>query len=116
MPPLSLVMIVFATIALDVATADIASAYTDTCGIQIAQLEALLDQSMGKPAPKPTLPQSIDAQLHHQPTAESVWRAEQNAQFRLRSILARARILNANGKTSECFRSVAYAKRVLRIN
>jgi hypothetical protein len=57
MPPLSLVMIVFAIIGLDMA-----SAHTDTCSDEIGQLEELVE-SMGNPMAKPSLPQSIDAQL-----------------------------------------------------
>lgn|SRR5262249_29848665 len=116
MPPLSLIVIAFAAIVLDSTTAYIAWAHTDTCSIQIAKLEALLDQSMGKPVAKPTLPQSFGAQLHRQPTPESVRRAEQNAQFRLRSILAHAKSLDEDGRTSDCFQSIAYAKRVLGTN
>jgi len=71
---------------------------------------------MESPVAKPALPQSIDAQLHHQPTPDSVRRGEENAQSRFAAILARAKILNADGKTSECFRSVAEAKRVLGID
>jgi hypothetical protein len=116
MPPLSLIMIACAIIALDVASAHMTSAHIDTCSNQIAQLEALVNQSMGNPVAKPTVPQSIDAQLHHQPTQDSVRRAEENAQLRFALILARAKILNADGKTSECFWSVTEAKRLLGIN
>jgi hypothetical protein len=45
---------------------------------------------------------SIDAQRHHQPTRESVRRAEENARRRFAAILARTKILNAEGKTTEC--------------
>jgi hypothetical protein len=71
---------------------------------------------MGNPMAKPSLPQSIDAQLHHQPTRESVRRAEENARLRFATILARAKILNAEGKTTECMRSVTEAKRVLGLS
>jgi hypothetical protein len=103
MPPLSLIMIACATIGLHVA-----SAYAGTCSDGIAQLEAL-DQLMA------TLPQSIGAQLHHQPTRDSVRRAEEIARA-LPSILARAQILNTAGKTTECIQFVAEAKRLLSIN
>ena len=116
MPPLSLIMIACVIIALDVASAHMTSAQADTCSNQIAQLEALVDQSMGNSVAKPTVPQSIDAQLHHQPTRDSVRRAEENAQLRLLSILARAKTLNADGKMTECIQSVAQARRLLGIN
>jgi hypothetical protein len=114
MPPPSLVMIASAIIALDVASAHMTSSHTDTCSNQIAQLEASLIQSMGSPVA--TVPQSIDAQLHHQPTADSVRRAEENARLKFASILARAKTLNADGKMTECIQSVAEAKRLLGIN
>jgi len=109
MPPLSLVMIAFAIIGLDMA-----SAHTDTCSDEIGQLEAY--QSIGNPIAKPTLPQSIDAQLHHQPTRESVRQAEENARLRFATVLARAKILNAEGKTTECMQSVTEAKRLLGLS
>src|SRR5215831_4304207 len=114
MPPPSLIMIACAIIALDIASAHITSANADTCSDQIAQLEALADQAMGNPVA--TVPQSTDAQLHHQPTRDSVRRAEENAKLRFASILARAKTLNAAGKVTECIQSVAEAKRLLGIN
>jgi hypothetical protein len=116
MPPLSLIMIACAIIALEVASAYMASAHTDTCSNQIAQLEALVSQSMGNPVANPTVPQSIDAQLHHQPTRDSVRRAEENAKLKFASILARAKTLDADGKMTECIQSVAEAKRLLGTN
>ena len=112
MPPPSLIMIACAIIALDIASAHITSANADTCSDQIAQLEALVDQGN----PVATVPQSTDAQLHHQPTRDSVRRAEENAKLRFASILARAKTLNAAGKVTECIQSVAEAKRLLGIN
>ena len=116
MPPLSRIMIASTVVALGMTSPHVTSAHTDTCSDQIAQLEALVDQSMRNLVASPTVPQSIDAQLHHQPTPNSVRRAEEDARLRFRSILARAKILNADGKSRECFRSVAEAKRLLGIN
>jgi hypothetical protein len=93
---------------------DVVPVRADTCSNEIAQLEALI-QSMKYPIAKPTLPQSIDAKLHHQPTLESVRRAEEAAQLRFAVMLAQAKILNAHGRTNECVQSVAEARRVLAI-
>jgi hypothetical protein len=101
-------MIAFAIIGLDMA-----STHTDTCSDEIGQLEAY--QSIGNPIAKPTLPQSIDAQLHHQPTRGSVRQAEENARLRFATVL-RAKILNAEGKTTECMQSVTEAKRLLGLS
>src|SRR5262245_58234278 len=111
MPPLFLIVIACAIIAID-----IASAREDTCSDEIARLEALVDRSLGNPAAKPMRAQSTDAQLNHQPTPETVRRAEESAQLRLAAILARAKILNADGKIPECIKSVVEAKRLLGIN
>src|SRR5262249_37089539 len=113
MPPLSLITIACAIIVLDIASAQMTLAQTDSCSNQIAQLEALVNQSMGNPVARPTVPQSIDAQLHHQPTRDSVQRAVEKANLRFASILARAKTLNGDGKTTECIQSVAEAKRLL---
>jgi hypothetical protein len=110
MRPLSLILTACVIMGLDMA-----SAHTYTCSDEIAQLEELVDQSMGHPIAKPTIPQSVDAQLHHQPTRESVRRAEEAAQLRFAAMLARAKMLNADGKTAECIQSVAEAKRLLRV-
>jgi len=116
MLPFSRIMIASTVVALGMTSPHVTSAQADTCSNQIAQLEAFVDQSMGNPVAKPTAPQSIDAQLHHQPTPDLVRRGEEDARLRFRLILARAKILNADGKSRECFRSVAEAKRLLGIN
>jgi hypothetical protein len=110
MAPLSLIMIGCAIVGLDMA-----SAHTDTCSEEIARVEASVDQSMGNPVAKPTTAQSVQAQLHYQPTQESVRQAEENARSLFAEILAHAKMLNADGKTVECIHSVAEAKRLLRI-
>jgi hypothetical protein len=87
MPSLSLIMIACGIIGLDIALA-----HTETCNDEIAQLAALVDQST---VAKPTIPQSIGAQLHHQPKREPVRRAEENAQLSFAAVLARAKIFGA---------------------
>ena len=109
MPPLTLIVVACAIIALEMAPA-----HAYACSIEIAQLEALIDESMGKALAKPTISQSVDAQLHHQPTPESVRRADANAHLGFATILAHAKALNADGKTDECIQSVAEAMRLLR--
>lgn len=108
---LPLILIVCAILGLSIASAD-----TGLCGDAVAQLESLADRSMGNPGAQPTIPQSIGAQLHHQPTPESVRRAEENARLQFATILARAKILNAEGKTTECMQSVTEAKRLLGLS
>jgi len=83
--------------------------------MKLGSLEEMVE-SMGNPMAKPSLPQSIDAQLHYQPTRESVRWAEENARLRFAPILARAKILNAEGKTTDCMQSVTEAKRMLGLS
>jgi hypothetical protein len=111
MSPLFLIMLACAVIGLGMA-----SAHGDACSDEIARLEALVDQPMGNPVVKPMSRQSFDAQLHHQPTQDSVRRAEENARARFAEILERAKIMNADGKTTECIQSVAEVKRLLGIH
>jgi len=94
----------------------VAPSNADDCSDQIARLEALLDHSMSNPPPRPMTPQSVDAQLHHQPTPDSLRRGEESAQLRLAAVLTRAKILSAEGKTPECLQSIAEARIILGIN
>jgi hypothetical protein len=110
MPPLSLIIIGCAIFGVDMA-----AAHTNACSEEIARVEALADQSMGNPIAKPTTTQSVDAQLHHQPTPESVRQGEESARSMFAAILARAKTLNAAGKATDCIQSVGEAKRLLRV-
>src|SRR5262249_10819674 len=101
MPRLSPILIACVIVGLG-----IVSGHTDDCSDEIAQLEALVDPSMRNPVAKHMLSQSTDAQLHHQPTAESVRRAEEHARSRFAAALAHAKTLNAEGKAAECIQSV----------
>ena len=55
-------------------------------------------------------PQSVGAQLHHQPTPQSVQRAEAAPSAELKDIVNRAKVLDAEGKTKECLELVATGK------
>jgi hypothetical protein len=86
----------------------VTSAHAGPCGDEIAQLEKALSES--NPAAGPTASQSIGAQLRHQPTPESVRRAEVHSRAGLDAILTRAKALDAEGKTAECMELVGTAK------
>ena len=88
----------------------ITSAHAGPCGDEIAQLEKAISQSKTDPAVGPTSSQSIGAQLGHQPTPESVRRAEINSRAGVDDILSRAKALDAEGKTAECMELVGTAK------
>jgi hypothetical protein len=103
------------TAALFVAAAlalSVASAQAGPCSSQIAQFEQAVRQSAGNPNAGPMAPQSIGAQLDHQPTPSSMKRAEQRAQATFASTLARAKRLDAQGNRAGCTRALAAAKRM----
>ena len=86
------------------------SARASPCSDEIASLEAAIDVSKSSPALAPTAQQSIGAQLHHQPTPQSVQRAEAAPNTELNDIVKRAKVLDAEGKTKECMDLVATGK------
>jgi hypothetical protein len=73
-------------------------AHAASCREQIARAEAQLRQG----EPQATLPESTAAKLHHQPTPETVEKAQTEADNELKAALARARKLDSEGKDSEC--------------
>jgi hypothetical protein len=75
------------------------AAHSGTCTAQIAQLEQQIRGS------GPTAPQSIEAQLHHQPTPRTVQNAESKAIADADAALQRARQTNARCKESDRARS-----------
>jgi hypothetical protein len=92
------------------------AAHAGPCGDAIAQLRDAARESANNPATGPTAPQSLGAQLRHQPTPESVQRARQEAQSRFAALLDRAAALDAEGKDAECMQAVADARRMLELN
>ena len=94
----------------------VAPAQASPCGESVAQLRAEARQSAGNPAVGPSAPQSIGAQLGHQPTPSSVLRAEQSAQSSFAVLLAHAEALDAEGRHAECMQAVASARRVLALD
>lgn len=65
----------------------------------------------GEPTFGGTAPQTIGAQLGHQPTRESVERTKKQTQIRIAAILTQAEALDSEGKRSECKDALAKAKR-----
>jgi hypothetical protein len=86
----------------------VSSAHASACSDEIAQLEKAMSEKRATAAP--TAPQSVGAQLGHQPTPQSVRRAEATATTGVDDILNRAKALDADGKTRECMDLVATAK------
>src|ERR1700719_1858465 len=67
----------------------------------------------GEPTFVGTAPQSIAAQLEHQPTRESVEHAKKQAQAQILMVVTQAEALDSEGKKSECRNALAKAKLLL---
>jgi hypothetical protein len=81
-----------------------------SCTSEIAQFEDIVRHSENSQAAGPVAPQSIDAQLGHQPTARSVMQAERQAQTEFEASLARAKNFAARGDHAECMQALGVAK------
>jgi hypothetical protein len=88
----------------------IAPAYSGPCSSEISQFENAVRQSAGNPNAGPTLPQSVGAQLGHQPTPGDMKRAEKQAERMFERALARAKTLDGRGDRAGCTRALADAK------
>lgn len=86
------------------------------CTAQIAQLEQQIAGLQASPPPSgegaPTAPQSLGAQLHHQPTPNAVQSAQQAANADGEAALARARKADDAGDAAGCTAALAEAKRL----
>ncbi len=92
----------------------IPSAQASVCSEAIAQLHNSARQlTHNNPADRPSAPQSIAAQLGHQPTPFTVHNAERTAESNFVAILARAEALDAEGKHMKCMEAVNDARRML---
>lgn len=90
------------------------AAQAGPCTTQILQVEQQIRQAQAASPPggagEPSAPQSVGAQLHHQPTPGSVQRAEHEANADGDAALARARKADAAGDASACAKALAEAK------
>jgi len=89
-------------------------AHAGPCTKKIARFEKVVHQSAQNPSAGPMAPQSIGAQLGHQPTPGSVKRADVKAQKSFDAALARTKTLDAKGKR-KCVQALAYAKRLFNL-
>lgn len=87
---------------------NVASAHAGPCTAEIEQFEKAMREA--GPGAGPSAPQSIGAQLSHQPTAESVKQAELRARSGFEAVLARAKKFDAEGKRAECTEALTDAK------
>jgi hypothetical protein len=90
------------------------AAQAGPCTNQISQVEQAIRHAQAKSGPggsgEPSAPQSIGAQLHHQPTPGSVQSAEHVANADGDAALERARKADAAGNSAACAKALAEAK------
>jgi hypothetical protein len=83
-----------------------AAARAGPCTSEIAQLETAV-RSSGL-----TAPQSVGAQLGHEPTPASIERSEARLKASFAALMARAKRYDAHGNRLGCTRELAKAKRM----
>lgn len=92
------------------------AAQAGPCANQISQVEQAIRiaqaKSGGVGAGEPSASQSVGAQLHHQPTPNSVQSAERMAIADGDAALERARKADAEGDAPACTRALAEAKAI----
>jgi hypothetical protein len=90
------------------------AAHAGPCTTQISQLEQQIRQAQAVSPPggagEPSAPQSVGAQLHHQPTPQAVESAEHKANADGEAALDRARKADAEGNAAACAKALTQAK------
>jgi hypothetical protein len=102
-------------LALALATAsilDVAHAHAGPCTADIKQFEQEVRRLGKNPDYGPMAPQTIGAQLGHQPTPASVRQAEKRAQAAFASALVSAKRFDTRGDRAACMRALTRAKRL----
>jgi hypothetical protein len=87
-------------------------AHAGPCSTDIAQFAETVRQSAGDPNAGLMAPQSVDAQLAHQPTPGSLKRAKERLHAKFAARMARAEKLDKQGDRAGCMRALAAAKRM----
>jgi hypothetical protein len=106
-----------ASVGLLVATAAVTllcgsgAAHSGPCTSQIEELERQIGHVSSSAKSGPTAPQSIEAQLHHQPTPETVRNAEREANAHAAAALQRARQADTDDNPAACAKALDEAKR-----
>ena len=86
------------------------NAQAGPCTARIAEIERFVQSSAPGPDTGPSAPQSVGAQLHHQPTPGSVEGAEHRARADGLAALDRARKADAAGDAAACAKAIEEAK------
>jgi hypothetical protein len=88
------------------------AAQSGPCTPQIAQLEQQIAGDRPGPSSGPTATQSVGAQLHHQPTPNSVGQAEHVANADGDLAIERAKKADAAGDATGCDQALVEARRL----
>jgi hypothetical protein len=98
----------------------VADAQAGPCTKQIAEVERQILQLQATPSSSgaglPSAPQTMGAQLHHQPTPGSVESAQSKASADASAALGRARKADAAGDATACAAALDEAKRLYGID
>jgi hypothetical protein len=86
------------------------AARSGPCTSQIEQLERQIGHASSVAKNGPTAPQSLAAQLHYQPTPETVRNAERKADTDAAAALQRARQADTDDNLAACARALDEAK------
>jgi type IV secretory pathway VirJ component len=65
---------------------------------------------MQQPKVRPLAQQAVVAQVHHQPTPQSVENAAEKGRAEVGALLARAKVFDAEGNAAECMNVVSRLK------
>ena len=94
----------------------VGAAHSGPCTTQIVALEQQINTAPAIPEPGPSAPQSLGAQLHHQPTPGSVERGEHIANKDGDVALDRARKADGAGDAKTCNDALDEARRLYGID
>lgn len=86
------------------------SAHAAPCALEIAKFENVIHHSGNSGAFGPADPQSIAAQLGHQPTVSSVTQAKREAHSEFQAAMMRAKNFAMQGNEAECLQALGSAK------
>jgi hypothetical protein len=87
-------------------------AHAGPCSDDIAQFQQVMRQSAGSPGAGLAAPQSVDAQLGHQPTRGSSKRIEERLHAKFAARMALAEKLDKQGDRAGCMRALSAAKKM----
>jgi hypothetical protein len=88
------------------------AALAGPCTTEIVQFERQIADNTPDWMFGPNLPQSLDAQLHHQPTLETVVQARHARNIDGNTVIDLARKADKDGNIKECIRALVEARRL----